>query len=241
MIAAIIGVAVSDITSEISTAAESVMANSRNSRPTMPPMNSSGMNTATRLIEIDTTVKPTSLAPFSAASTGFMPSSTWRLMFSSTTIASSTTKPVATVSAISDRLFSEKPSSHMMPRVPASDATTATAGTIVARHEPRKMLTTATTSSVAMTRVSSTSCSEARMVMVRSVATSRFTSAGRAARSTGNCALIASTVAMMLAAGCRLMMATIDGWPLNSPVVRVSSTESLTLATSCKRTGAPLR
>ena len=36
---------------------------------------------------------------------GVMPSSMWREMFSSTTIASSTTKPVAMVSAISDRLF----------------------------------------------------------------------------------------------------------------------------------------
>jgi len=44
------------------------------------------------------------LAPFSEASSGVMPSSIWRVMFSSTTMASSTTKPVATVSAISDRL-----------------------------------------------------------------------------------------------------------------------------------------
>ena len=35
---------------------------------------------------------------------GCMPSSRWRVMFSTTTMASSTTKPVATVSAISDRL-----------------------------------------------------------------------------------------------------------------------------------------
>ena len=33
-----------------------------------------------------------------------MPASTWREMFSMTTIASSTTNPVAIVSAISDRL-----------------------------------------------------------------------------------------------------------------------------------------
>ena len=34
-----------------------------------------------------------------------MPASMWREMFSTTTMASSTTKPVAIVSAISDRLF----------------------------------------------------------------------------------------------------------------------------------------
>ena len=49
-------------------------------------------------------VKPISPAPFSAASIGRMPSSMWRWMFSSITIASSTTNPTAMVKAISDRL-----------------------------------------------------------------------------------------------------------------------------------------
>ena len=39
-----------------------VMANSLNSRPTMPPMNRMGMNTATSDRVMDTTVKPISLA-----------------------------------------------------------------------------------------------------------------------------------------------------------------------------------
>jgi len=73
-------------------------------------MNSSGMNTATRLMLIDSTVKPTSDAPTSAASSRPMPCSRCRVVFSSTTIASSTTKPVATVIAISDRLLRLKPS-----------------------------------------------------------------------------------------------------------------------------------
>ena len=85
-------------------AVDSVTANSRNSRPTMPPMSSSGMKTATSEMLIVNTVKPISWAPLSAAAIGFMPSSRWREMFSITTIASSTTKPVAIVSAISDRL-----------------------------------------------------------------------------------------------------------------------------------------
>ena len=80
------------------------MANSRNSRPTMPPISSSGMNTAISETLIETMVKPISPAPLMAASIGFMPSSMWRKMFSSMTMASSTTKPTAMVSAISDRL-----------------------------------------------------------------------------------------------------------------------------------------
>ena len=62
------------------------------------------MNTAISEMLIDSTVKPTSPAPLRAASIGDRPSSMWRVMFSSTTMASSTTNPVATVSAISDRL-----------------------------------------------------------------------------------------------------------------------------------------
>ena len=41
----------------------STTANSLNSRPTTPVMNSSGMNTATRLTVSDTMVKPICAAP----------------------------------------------------------------------------------------------------------------------------------------------------------------------------------
>ena len=43
------------------------------------------------------TVKPISFAPFSAAANGSIPSSIWRVMFSITTMASSTTNPVEMV------------------------------------------------------------------------------------------------------------------------------------------------
>jgi hypothetical protein len=123
-----IGVVVSEITSEISTAADSVTANSRNSRPTCPPMNSSGMNTATSDRLIDSTVKPTSRAPQQRGRSGPCRARCGAAVFSSTTMASSTTKPVATVSAISDRLLSEKPSRYITPKVPSSDTTVAMAG-----------------------------------------------------------------------------------------------------------------
>ena len=50
------------------------------------------------------TVKLISRLPLIAASMTDSPRSMWRTMFSSTTMASSTTKPTARVSAISDRL-----------------------------------------------------------------------------------------------------------------------------------------
>jgi hypothetical protein len=62
------------------------------------------MNTAISEIEIDRIVKPISPAPSRAACIGVFPSSMCRTMFSIMTIASSTTKPTAIVSAISDRL-----------------------------------------------------------------------------------------------------------------------------------------
>ena len=98
------GVMVSEITIEIRMAIDSVTANSWNTRPTVPGISRIGMNTAISDRLIETTVKPTSALPRKAASRGVMPSSTWRTMFSSTTTASSTTKPVPMVSAISDRL-----------------------------------------------------------------------------------------------------------------------------------------
>ncbi len=57
------GVVVSETTSETRMATESVTANSRNSRPTMPPINRIGMKTATSERLIERTVKVISFAP----------------------------------------------------------------------------------------------------------------------------------------------------------------------------------
>ena len=88
-------------------ATDTVTANSRNTRPTMPPISSTGMNTAISEKVIEMMVKPISRAPFSAASNGRMPCSMWRTMFSSMTMASSTTKPTDSVSASSVMLLME--------------------------------------------------------------------------------------------------------------------------------------
>ncbi len=59
-------------------------------------------------------------------------------MFSIITMASSTTKPVEMVSAISDRLLSEYPHRYITPKVPIRLSGTATPGMSVARSERRK-------------------------------------------------------------------------------------------------------
>ena len=103
------GVSVSETTAEIRMATASVMANSWNRRPTTSPMKSSGISTAISDTVSEMMVKPICFDPFSAACMGVSPSSTKRAMFSIMTIASSTTKPVEIVNAISVRLLIEKP------------------------------------------------------------------------------------------------------------------------------------
>ena len=98
------GVMVSEITIEIRMAIDSVTANSWKTRPTMPGISRTGMNTATSDTLIETTVKLTSALPRNAASRRPRPELRWCTMFSSTTTASSTTKPVPMVRAISERL-----------------------------------------------------------------------------------------------------------------------------------------
>ena len=113
-----IGVSVSDTKPDTTIATAIETANSRNTRPTMPPISSTGMNTAISEKVIDTMVKPISREPFSAASNGRMPPSMWRTMFSSMTMASSTTKPTDKVSASSVMLLMEKPKAYIAAKVP---------------------------------------------------------------------------------------------------------------------------
>ena len=63
-----IGASVSDTSADTAIDAVTVKANSRNSRPMMPPISRSGMKTAISEMLIDRTVKPISREPLSAAS-----------------------------------------------------------------------------------------------------------------------------------------------------------------------------
>ena len=116
------------------------------------------MNTAISDSVSEMTVKPISRAPRRARiAAALSPFSIWRTMFSIMTIASSTTKPVPMVSAISDRLSSEKPQNHITPKVAISDSGSATPAMMVARIVRRKINTTSTTSAMLSTSVNCTS------------------------------------------------------------------------------------
>ena len=101
------------------------------------------------------------------------------------TIASSTTKPVEIVSAISVRLFRLKPSRYITPNVPTSESGTATLGMTVAAAVRRKRKMTMTTRPMVSISSNSTSWTEARIVVVRSVRIETFTAEGSEARSCG--------------------------------------------------------
>jgi len=145
-----------------------VMANSWNSRPTTPPMKKTGRNTAASEMVMDTMVKPISLEPSMAARSGVLPISRWRTMFSSMTMASSTTKPTESVSAKSEMLSRLNPSRYMAAKVPMTDMGRARLGMIVAGTLRRKRKMTMMTRHTVSTSVNFTSDTDSRMVAERS-------------------------------------------------------------------------
>ncbi|MNN16944.1 hypothetical protein D3C81_1301030 [compost metagenome] len=84
---------------------------------------------------------------------GVSPSSMLRSTFSTTTIASSTTIPMASTSPNSDSALIEKPNACISPKVPTIDTGTASSGMIDARQVCRNRITTSTTSAMASNRV----------------------------------------------------------------------------------------
>ena len=162
-------------------------------------------------------------------------------MFSIMTMASSTTKPVAMVSAISDRLSRLKPSRYIAPNVPTIDSGTDRLGMMVPGSVRRKMKITNTTSTTASASSNSTSATEARMVTVRSPRTAMSSACGSVALICGNSALMRSTTWMMLAPGWRCTLTMIAGVRFAQAASLVFSGPLMMVATSDSRTGEPLR
>ena len=153
----------------------------------------------------------------------------------------STTKPVETISAISEKLLRLKPSRYIAPKVPSNVSGTQTVGTSVAFRFRRNRNTTRITSTVAMISVISTSNTELRMEVVVSISVPSWMAAGSAACSSGIIWRILSTTSMTLAPGCLVILTRPAGWPLKVPRLRTFSTPSTTSATSCSLTAEPLR
>src|SRR5271167_43407 len=109
-------------------------------------------------------------------------------MFSSITIASSTTNPTAIVSAISDRLSRLKLNTYIIATVPRSARGTVTPGMMVAQALRRNRNMTSTTRTMVMHRVTSTSSTEALMVVVRLATVSTLIEDGMDASARGSSA-----------------------------------------------------
>ena len=84
---------------EISTAKAIVMPKGKKNRPTMPLVKAVGRKTATTESVVASTARPISLVANSAAKAAGLPACTWRMMFSCTTMASSISRPMASVRA----------------------------------------------------------------------------------------------------------------------------------------------
>ena len=125
-------------------------------------MNAVGTNTAHNTRAMAMIGPDTSAIARRVASSGVCPRAMCRSTFSTTTIASSTTMPIARTRPNSERVFSEKPSHSSTANVPTSETGTAASGMIDARQVWRKTTTTTTTSRIATNRVSTTALIDSR-------------------------------------------------------------------------------
>jgi len=162
-------------------------------------------------------------------------------MFSSTTTASSTTSPTASVSASSVMLLRLKPRKNISASVPMMDTGSDSAGIAVAAARCRKMKITITTSATVSISVRLTSCTASRIDSERSLSGAMRTEPGSCASSFGSAARMASTTATVLPSAWRNTASTMERSPLTQLPVFRFSTLSSTVATSARRTTLPCR
>ena len=97
-------------------------------------MNAVGTNTLESTNTIAISAPCTCVIALLVASFASSPSRMFRSTFSTTTIASSTTMPMASTSPKSDRLFIENPNTSISANVPISETGMANSGIIAARQ-----------------------------------------------------------------------------------------------------------
>src|SRR5690349_21562398 len=134
-------------------------------------MKAVGTNTAHNTSAVAMIGPVTSLMAWRVASIGDSPSAIFRSTFSTTTIASSTTMPMASTNPNNESALMLKPSASITAKVPTSDTGTAASGIIDARQVCKKSSTTMTTSMSASTSVWTTASIECRTKIVGSYTT----------------------------------------------------------------------
>ncbi len=176
---AIIGVRVSATNADSATAAASATASSRNRRPVLPSRKPTGRNTATSTAVVAMTANATCAVPRLDATSGGSPRSMRRCTFSTTTMASSTTRPIHNTSASRVSRLIEKPKAYSAMNAATRHTGTVTAGISAARKLPRNSQITTSTSSIASTSVAYTRSTAASMKVVLSKATKMWVPSGR--------------------------------------------------------------
>jgi hypothetical protein len=155
------------------------------------------------------------MAAAAARKASFCPSRMCRSMFSITTMASSTTRPVASVMPNRVRVLMEKPSSFTKANVPMSDTGMVTAGMSVLRQSSRKTKMTRITSTMATARVKTTSEIDSLTASVVLKAMRYFIPGGkRSARRTSSARAARSTSSALASESCVMPKPTAS-WPLN--------------------------
>ena len=157
------GLSVKETSSEMTVAVAIVTANWRKNWPLIPGTSAAGMNTAVSTRAMAINAPPTSSIVRRVASRGERPSRRLRSTFSTTTIASSTTMPIASTRPNSESVLREKPSADSTAKVPISDTGMARIGMIEARQVCRNRMTTRTTSATASKIVLITSWTNSAM------------------------------------------------------------------------------
>src|SRR5208283_1658023 len=209
------GVRVSALKAEIEIEKAMVSANWRNRMPVVPGKKATGTNTATSTSEVAMTAPVTSRMASDEALTGFnSPSCRWRSMFSMTTMASSTTRPVASVMPNRVSVLMEKPSSLTKAKVPMSETGMVTAGMMVERQSSRKTKMTRMTRKIAWPRVETTSRMDSLTASVVSKASSYFMPGGKRLERRSSSALHRRSTSRALAVESWVMPMPTDSCPL---------------------------
>src|SRR5438552_696464 len=186
------GESVSALNSEIAIEKAIVNENCRYRIPVVPGKNETGTKTEINTSEVATTALATSdIATDVAVCESVRSASMWRCAFSMTTIASSTTRPVASVIPNSVSELIEKPNILMNANVPIRETGIVTAGMMVARQSNKNRKITMMTMRTASSRVVMTSFTESPTTVVVSKAITYFIPGGKDLESSSSCALAA--------------------------------------------------
>src|SRR5579864_4379321 len=186
------GDSVSALNNEIAIENAMVSENWRYRIPVVPGKNETGTNTEIKTSEVATTALATSAIAADVAACGSVWSASMcRCAFSMTTIASSTTSPVASVIPKSVRELMEKPNILMNAKVPISETGIVTAGIMVARQSSKKKKITMMTMTIASSNVVTTSLTESPTTVVVSNAITYFIPGGNDLDNSSSAALAA--------------------------------------------------